>query len=145
MKKMNLPKRKSFVLSVLFFLSFSTGAWAQRDAGGSNDGSGGVPVQPCPSHFTRNNGDGTCNGAAQIRLFYTTPPAVAPVLVDILYQGESLLTNGLPVTGNLADYATKGYIGVCLPTNNIPPAIKLTLVLFYPGSTQPECIISGTQ
>jgi hypothetical protein len=146
MKHSNLSIRKFVFFPILVIFCFITnGVLAQRDAGGTNDGTGGVPTQPCPTSFTRNNGDGSCNGEAQIRLYYTTPPIVAPTLVNILYEGEPLFTNGLPVVGNLADYATKGYIGICLPTSNIPPAIKLTLVMYYAGSSQPECVISGTQ
>jgi hypothetical protein len=125
---------------LLFMCVLSTTAFAQRDAGGS---SGGVPPQPCPDHFTRNNGDGTCGGEAQIRAYYTTLPTVAPVLQSILYNGAPLYDN-VPVVGDMSNYATTGYVSFCLPTSNIPPAIKLTLIINYTGSTQPDCVIEGT-
>ena len=143
MRKIVTPKNR---LNILMLLSgiciFSGTAFAQRDAGGSADGL--TPPQPCPTSFTRNNGDGTCSGEAQIRLFYSTPPTIAPTLQTILYNGEPLLNNS-PIVGNLADYSTNGYVSFCLPTNNIPPAIKLTLVIYYVNTTQQECTISGTQ
>lgn len=137
---------KKILTSVIVLLSlsfFSTKTFSQiRDGGGSADG--GAPTQPCPVHFTRNNGDGTCGGEAQIRLYYTTAPTVAPILQSIIYQDNPLYTNALPITGNISDYATKGYVSFCLPTSNIPPAIKLTLVINYPNSSQ-QCTISGTE
>lgn len=144
MKKKYIPKKKfTFLLTLLLTCMISNVAFTQsRDAGGSGDGSGGS--QPCPTSFTRNNGDGSCGGEAQIRLYYTTPPTVAPTLHTILYNGEPLYTNGMPVEGNLEDYATKGYVSFCLPASNIPPAIKLTLEITY-GGTPTACTISGTQ
>ena len=127
---------------VLGICIFSGTAFAQRDAGGSADGL--TPPQPCPTSFVRNNGDGTCGGQSQIRLYYTTPPTIAPTLQTILYNGESILNSG-PITGDLANYSTNGYVTFCLPANNIPPAIKLTLVIYYINATQQECTISGTQ
>lgn len=135
-------KRSAGLLAIAFCMCISTTSFAQRTAGGS---SGGEPPQPCPVSFVRNNGDGTCGGSAQIRLYYTTPPTIAPTLQTILYNGEPLLSNGLPVTGDLANYATNGYVSFCLPTSNIPPAIKLTLVIYYTDSTIQECTISGNQ
>ena len=139
---------------VLFMTLFSSHVFAQPAPG--DDGSGGtppdgggtgstVPAQPLGYHFTRNNGDGTCGGEAQIRLYYTTKPTVAPVLTQIYYQGSPLYTNFLPVTGNIADYATKGYVSFCLPTSNIPPAIKLTLTYTPGGTGQAADEISGTE
>ena len=131
------------ILFTIFLLTcfFSNNIFAQRDAGGSSDGLGGV--QPCATSFVRNNGNGSCDGQAQIRLFFSQAPLYAPTLESILYNGEPLLTNGLPVSGNINDLATLGYISYCLPTSNIPPAIKLTLVLKYNHSTQDDCVLSG--
>ena len=141
------------VTVVLFMTLFSTNVFAQPAPGDSGapppdpGGTGGtsVPAQPLGYHFTRNNGDGTCGGEAQIRLYYTTKPTVAPVLTQIYYQGAPLYTNFLPVTGNIADYATKGYVSFCLATSNIPPAIKLTLTYNPGGTGQAADDISGTE
>jgi hypothetical protein len=149
-------KLLSFVVITLSLCIFSTSSFAQDIPGGSGDGSGGggsadgggtvgntAPAQPLTIHFTRNNGDGTCGDKAQIRMYYTTAPTVAPVLTQIYYQGQPLYSNFTPVTGNIADFATKGYVSFCLPTQNIPPAIKLTLT-YNPSSTQQSATISGT-
>lgn len=133
----------TFCIIAVSALIFSNKSFSQtRDAGGSGDGTS-TPPQPCPTTFTRNNGDGTCSGSAQIRLYFNQAPSFAPVVQDILYNGSSLLTNPTPVTGEFADLATKGYISYCLSTSNIPPAVKLTVILKYPNSTQEECILSG--
>lgn len=138
---------------VLFMTLFSTNVFAQPAPGDSGDngippdpsGTPSTPPQPLGYHFTRNNGDGTCGGEAQIRMYYTTKPTVAPVLTQIYYQGQPLYTNFLPVTGNIADYASKGYVSFCLPTANIPPAIKLTLTYTPGGTGQAADEISGTE
>ena len=136
-------KKIVFTLFILFVFNITNKTFAQvRDGGGSASGDGYIAPQPCPTAFTRNNGDGTCGGDAQIRLYYTTPPTVAPILQNILYNGAPLYTNNYPITGNLTDYASKGYVSFCLPTSNIPPAIKLTLIINYPGGQ--ECNIAGT-
>ena len=133
---------------------FSANLFAQDVPGGSSDGGGGtppdpggtgttVPAQPLGIHFTRNNGDGTCGGLAQIRLYYTTAPTVAPVLTQIDYNGAPLYTNFTPVTGNIADFATKGYVSFCLSVSNIPPAIKLILTYTPGGTNQAPAQISG--
>lgn len=145
-------KRKllTFALLGLSFCTVSTSTFAQDDSGGSA-GSGGTVVdgggttattQPNAIHFTRNNGDGTCGGQAQIRMFYTTAPTAAPVLNQIWYNGATLYSNFTAVTGDISNYATTGYVSFCLPTSNIPPAIKLTLD-YKPSSVQ-TASISGT-
>lgn len=138
MKKLTL----SFGLVFLTILIFPGQIFAQRDAGGSADGTTAAP-QPCPTAFARNNGDGTCGGQSEIRLYFTQAPVYAPTLENIYYNGESLLTNGFPVNGNIADLAVKGYISYCLATTNIPPAIKLTVVFRYINSTQENCVLEG--
>lgn len=138
---------------VLLMSFFSTNLFAQPapgdDGGGGGlpvdpSGTGTVPAQPLGYHFTRNNGDGTCGMQAQIRLYYTVKPTVAPVLTEIYYNGAPLYTSFTPVTGNMADYATKGYVSFCLSTSNIPPAIKLSLTYTPGGTNQPAAHISGT-
>lgn len=147
MKKLFL----SFTVILMSF--FSANLLAQDVPGGSSDGGGGtppdggstgVPAQPQAIHFVRNNGDGTCNGMAQIRLYYSTAPTVAPVLTEITYQNEPLYSNFSSVTGSLANFANTGYVSFCLTTSNIPPAIKLTLTYKPGGTNQPAEQISGT-
>jgi hypothetical protein len=135
------------------FLVISNVSFAQEDSGGSagGDGSGLPPdgggttvvAQPIPFHFTRNNGDGTCGGLAQIRMYYTTAPTTAPVLTQIYYNGVPLFENFTPVTGDLSTYATTGYVSFCLSQSNIPPAIKLTLT-YNASSIQQNLSITGT-
>ena len=138
---------------VLCMTLFSTNIFAQDVPGGESDGGGGTPpdgggttvaAQPLGYHFTRNNGDGTCGDKAQIRLYYTTAPTVAPVLTQIYYEGQPLYANFTPVTGNIADFATKGYVSFCLTASNIPPAIKLTLTYTPGGTNQALATITGT-
>ncbi|HUS03175.1 MAG TPA: hypothetical protein VMY77_15660 [Chitinophagaceae bacterium] len=139
-------------LIVLSFLVISNITFAQEDSGGYAGGGGGTPPegsgttvtpQPTPFHFTRNNGDGTCGGQAQIRMYYTTAPTTAPVLTQIYYNGGPLFTNFSPVTGDLSTYATTGYVSFCLQQSNIPPAIKLTLT-YNASSIQQNLSITGT-
>ena len=144
----------TFSLLFISLCMFSISSFAQDVPGGEGDGSGTPPdgggttgtvaAQPLGVHFTRNNGDGTCGGNAQIRLYYTTAPTVAPVLNQIDYLGSPLYSNLLPVTANITDFASKGYVSFCLPTSNIPPAIKLTLNYKPGGTSQPVAEISGT-
>lgn len=147
-------KKKLLTLSILFFSAciLSTNTFAQAEPGGSGDGttpppdgggSTGSVTQSTGIHFTRNNGDGTCGGQAQIRLYYSTAPTVAPVLTQIYYKGAPLFANFQPVTGDIAGYANKGYISFCINTSNLPPAIKLTLT-YNASSTQNDVSISGT-
>lgn len=144
----------TFAILILSVCIASTNTYAQDDSGGAAGSSGAIDAggttvavsttpQPLGIHFTRNNGDGTCGERAQIRLYYTVAPAVAPVLTQIYYNGQPLYTNLLPVTGNIADFASKGYVSFCLPTANIPPSVKLTLT-YNPGGSQAPATISGT-
>lgn len=137
--------KKQLLLSCFLVLStllFTNNSFAQREAGGSADGGTIVP-EPCPVSFTRNNGNGTCGEQAEIRIFYSAVPTYAPTLENILYKGEPLLTNTLPITGNIADLASKGYISYCLSTSNIPSAVKLSIVLRYVNTVQPDCVLDG--
>ena len=129
--------------ALILLCSLTNNSFAQRESGGSADGST-VPPQPCPVNFVRNNGDGTCGGQSQIRLYFSQVPSYAPTLENILYNGEPLLTNAFPINANISELATKGYLSYCLPTSNIPPAIKLTIVLRYRNSIQDDCVLSGT-
>lgn len=143
--------KRKLLTSALLTIAFCAVSVAQDDSGGSagsGSGSGAEggntasASQPNAIHFTRNNGDGTCGGQAQIRMFYTTTPTVSPVLTQIYYNGDPLYTNFTAVSGSLSNYATNGYVSFCLPTSNIPPAIKLTLC--YSPSASQTASISGT-
>lgn len=148
-----MKQKLTVTLFVLAFLTISNITFAQDDSGGYAGGDGGglppdgsgttVTAQPKPFHFTRNNGDGTCGGQAQIRMYYTTAPTTAPVLTQIYYNGEPLFANFTPVTGDLSTYATTGYVSFCIGVSNIPPAIKLTLT-YNASSIQQNLTISGT-
>ena len=147
-------KKRLLTFAVLVLsLSITSTTFAQDDSGGSagsggtgggvvGGGTTGTAAQPNAIHFTRNNGDGTCGMQAQIRMFYATAPTAAPVLNQIWYNGAPLYSNFTAVTGNISNYATTGYVSFCLPTSNIPPAIKLTLD-YAPSATQ-TATISGT-
>lgn len=147
-------KKRLLTFAILIIaLSITSTGFAQGDTGGSAGGgtggtSGGgttVAAQPLGIHFTRNNGDGTCGGQAQIRMYYTTAPTVAPVLTQIDYNGSPLYANFAPVTGDISNYATQGYVSFCLNTSNIPPAIKLILTYTPGGTGQLADQISGTE
>jgi hypothetical protein len=156
--KINSMNKKLLTVAFLFISAgiLSTSTFAQEAPGDSGSGIAGEdidggratatssPTQPLGVHFTRNNGDGTCGEKAQIRLYYTVAPTVAPVLTQIYYQNDQLYTNLLPITGNITDFANKGYISFCLPTANIPPAIKLSLTYNPGGASQSSVSISGT-
>ena len=141
----------TFAILFISLCVFSVSSFAQDVPGGSGDGStppdgggtGSTVSQPLAVHFTRNNGDGTCGGLAQIRLYYTTAPTAAPVLTQIYYNGAPLYANFTAVTGDISNYATTGYVSFCLNTSNIPPAIKLTLT-YNASATQTNVSISGT-
>jgi hypothetical protein len=137
---------KKTLLSVTVFilsLCITSTSFAQGDTGGSAGASVTVAIQPTAIHFTRNNGDGTLPALAQIKMYYSTAPTVAPVLTEIYYNGLPLFANFSPVTGDISNYASTGYVTFSIPTSNIPPAIKLTLT-YRPSYAQTEASISGT-
>jgi hypothetical protein len=147
-------KKRLFTFAILLFTTclFSANVFSQPAPGDDGGTGGGLPVdgggttvvtQPEAIHFTRNNGDGTCGGMAQIRMYYATAPTTAPVLTQIYYNGAPLYTNFTAVTGDISNYATTGYVSFCLNTSNIPPAIKLTLT-YNASSAQQGLSISGT-
>jgi hypothetical protein len=148
-----MKKRLLTFAILLISLGVTSTSFAQDDTGGAAGGSTGgtsgggttVAAQPLAIHFTRNNGDGTCGMQAQIRMYYTTAPTVAPVLTQIDYNGSPLYANFAPVVGDISKYATTGYVSFCLPTSNIPPAIKLTLTYTPGGTGQAADQISGTE
>lgn len=143
----NSMKKNLFSLAILVLsITISSKTFAQEAPGGSGDGSGSIDagtaagpstaIQPSAVQFFRNNGDGTCGGSAQIRLYYTTVPTIAPTLDNIIYNGQPLIANFTPVRSILGDITTKGYFSFCLPASNIPPVIKLVIQYHYEGTAQ---------
>ena len=64
-------------------------------------------------------------------------PSYAPTLVGLWYDNGSPITNiFLPVTGDIADLASKGYISYCLLGGNIPPNKKIVAQFYYPNTNQ---------
>ena len=146
--KKNLLRFSVLLLSICFFSAKTiaqTTPGGDSGGGGTIDGGGTTTTTPQPLgvEFFRNNGDGTCNGQAQIRLYYTTAPTIAPTLDNIIYNGSPLIANFVPTGSVLADLTTKRYLSFCLPTSNIPPAIKLTIYYHYNGTSQ-SADLSGT-
>ncbi|MEO5648391.1 MAG: T9SS type A sorting domain-containing protein [Ginsengibacter sp.] len=87
-------------------------------------------AQNCPSYFKRNNGNGLCGSGSEIRMYYSTCPAVISNIDSIYVNGVN--TN---VTMNMIDASkceTKGYISYCL-SSDIPPANTIT-VYFSSGT-----------
>ena len=137
--------KKQLLTSIVLILSLfiSSAAFAQDDTGGSAGSTFIATTQPSAYHFTRNNGDGTLLSQAQIKLYYTSAPVVPPVLTQILYNGVPLFLNFAPVTADITNFKFTGYVTFNIPTANIPPAIKLTLI-YNASSTQQNLSISGT-
>ena len=135
-----MKKLLPICLVILFTTLFSNTTYAQRDAGGSSDGS--CITQPTPVSFKRNNGEGTCGNNAEIRLKFNQSPTEAPVLIGLMYDDGTTVSNVLlPVTGNLSELAHKGYITYCLMGGNISPAKKLIAIFHYPGGCQDDTIL----
>ena len=104
----------------------------------------------CPTIFDikRNNGgnmpqgQGTCGGDAQIRLYVRSCPTNAPRLDSIYYEGKKITG----ITFGAADVANcdkpNSYLSYCVFGNNIPPAKKLTFFFTYVfpnGTTNTVC------
>ena len=104
----------------------------------------------CPVIFDikRNNGGnfpqgpGTCNGDAQIRVYFKDCPSNPPTLDSIYYEGQKLqgLTFGAPDASNCSK--PNSYLSYCVFGSNIPPAKKLTFYFTYHftnGTTNTRC------
>lgn len=121
---------KKFTLSAVFFL-FAITAFCQPKK------------HDCPQ-FKRNNGGyfpqgpGTCNGDAQIRVYWNDCSADVPKLDSIYYQGKKItgITFGDP---DQKDCNKKGYTSYCIFGHNIPPAKKLTLYFTYSDGFKSAC------
>ena len=75
-------------------------------------------TRPCPFSIRRNNGNGTCS-QGQVQFNYTTCPTEAPV-IDAVYVNGAIyaVTFGPP---DILTCASKGYIGYCITSGNMPP------------------------
>lgn len=139
--KKRLLRFSILILSTCLLSNFTFG---QNDAGGSAGASVGVGIQPIADHFTRHNGNGAAPGESLIKLYYATAPTYPPTLTQIFYEGQPLITNFSPVTGDITDTPFTGYVTFSIPTTNIPPALKLTLV-YHPGVWQSQATIKGSE
>jgi hypothetical protein len=82
--------------------------------------------QQCPSYFKRNNGNGTCGSQAEIRMYFVTCPATAPLIDSIHASGlKANVSVGAP---DKSKCASKGYISYCV-SGDLPPAGSL--VVFF--------------
>ena len=96
-------KKKLLFLTVAL-LSFATFSCKKNLLGtttylrGGGGSTGGIPNEPTPTGFKRNNGNGTCGGSAQIRVSIDTCPSYAPTL-EAIYQETSATTFGPALTG----------------------------------------------
>ncbi len=93
----------------------------------------------CPTIFDikRNNGgnfpqgQGTCGGDAEIRLYVKACPTVPPILDSIYYEGKKIegITFGKANTENCSK--PNSYLSYCVFGSNIPPAKKLTFFFTF--------------
>lgn len=124
--------------------------YSDYSRGGGASNGGGAPLEPSPTGFKRNNGNGTCAGAAQIRvLFGSGVPSYAPTLLNIFQPSGGML--GAPLSGYVFDVADVTHMldqnpfsSFCIHSStstsasagNIPPANTLVLEFYYPNSNQ---------
>ena len=148
MKNILLHSRKSIskvLLAAFLFAAFTltaTDSFAQRDAGFSANGNC-IPTQPSPTSFKRNNGQGTCGGDAQIRLYFNERPTVIPSIMAIYYEGGPVEGILLPIEGDISTFDKKGYVSYCITGSNIPPAHKLTIQFHYANSCQEDILVEN--
>ncbi len=131
------------LLTAFLFSAFTltaTETFAQRsEAGGSANGS--CSTYPSPTFFKRNNGQGTCGGDAQIRLYFNQRPTVVPTLMAVYYNGSHVAGVLVPIEGDISTFDKKGYVSYCISGTNIPPAHKLTLQFRYANSCQEDILV----
>jgi hypothetical protein len=76
----------------------------------------------CPDYFKRNNGNGTCGSQSEIRMYFASCPAEAPLIDSIyVYGSKADVTVGPPSD---KDCSSKGYISYCI-SGDLPPASTL--------------------
>ena len=138
------------LLSVISFSCKKNLVYADYTRGGGGSSTGGAPLEPSPTGFKRNNGNGTCGGRAQVRvLFGSGVPSYAPTLINIFKPTNGVL--GSPLSGYLfetGDVAhltdNNPYISYCIGSStstsasaaNIPPANTIVLEFYFPASNQ---------
>jgi len=91
-----------------------------------------IGFSQCPTSYTRNNGNGqgTCGTGAQIKMFFTTMPAVPPTIDSVYSNGVKLnVSYSAPDTSK---FSTGGYISYCFG-GNLPPIGALQV--YFDGGT----------
>lgn len=93
----------------------------------------------CPQYFKRNNGNGTCGSQAEVRMFFSSCPATAPIIDSIRANGViANVTVGAPDDSKCA---SKGYISYCI-SGDLPPAGALTVFFDFGEFTgKDSCIV----
>lgn len=93
----------------------------------------------CPDYFKRNNGNGTCGSEAEIRMYFATCPATAPIIDSIRANG--VIANVTVSAPDGSNCASKGYISYCI-SGDLPPAGTLTVFFdFGEFSGKDSCIV----
>ena len=97
----------------------------------------------CPNYFTRNNGNGNC-GAAQIKMYFSSCPAIIPTIDSIYSNGVNLNISMENVDASKC--ASQGYISYCI-TSNIPPVNAIQVYFNYgPTDVNPgSCTVSDNK
>ena len=108
-----------------------------RGGGGASSGT----LEPGPSSFKRNNGNGTCGGSAQIRAGYDVCPGSLPVLEAVYHPSNGVLGPALTgLTFGAGDMTpcsnNNSYISFCIYGGNIPPANSIIMQFYYPSTGQ---------
>jgi hypothetical protein len=87
---------------------------------------------PCPTQFTRNNGNsGTC--ASHIKLYFASCPSTIPTLDSIKIDGV-LQPETFTIIGKVCN-GSNTYIDYCISDNNLVPAAHITVFLTYSGGS----------
>lgn len=135
-------KKKLFPIAA-FVLLLSSGSFAQTAPGDSGDGEGYsdpdslivIRLQPPPVYFKRNNGNGTCGGVAEIRVYFSAFPDYPPTIEEI--RSEARAVTGVVINDiDASEFTRKGYISYCISSADIIPAVKLWIRFHYEKSGQ---------
>ena len=89
----------------------------------------------CASNFRVNNGNGTCGGAGQLKLFFANGcPANTPFIDSVYTNGvKNNVTFSAPDISNCG--GNNGYISYCIMSGNVPPANVWTIYFHNNGNT----------
>ena len=87
----------------------------------------GFSQNVCATSFKRNNGNGTCNAAGQLRITFPGGcPAEVPFIDSIYVEGTKYnVTFAAPDVSTCS--GTSGYIGYCVTSGNMPPVDVLKI------------------